>query len=233
MKRAVFSLMTPILALAAAGLIVGPATSPASAAPETVTYTQEATSQSPQGVSPADPSIKPPDTGEWVCSQCGRVNVCPNPGYQRHKGRHGGPMLAPGHRGAKGARGARGQRGHGHGMKGHGGGVAADRMLRHSADLKLTDDQIGRLEMLSYETKKRMIDLHADIELEQLEVKKRMQSGSDDLTQIKRHLSAISKAKLSIQEARIENLFEARKVLTKEQKEMVKENHPRLGRILD
>jgi Spy/CpxP family protein refolding chaperone len=116
---------------------------------------------------------------------------------------------------------------------GHGRGVAAERMLRHGSELGLSDNQIAKLEMLSYETKKRLIDLHADIDREQLEVHKRICSGDDDLTQIKRHLTAISKARVGIQEAKIENLFESRKILTDEQKEMVKEKHPRLGRMLD
>ena len=257
MIRATVSLII-LLALAAAGLVLSPATSPVSAAPEEVAVAQQKTSQSPQEVSPADPSIEQPRMDDWVCSKCGATNACPNPGYRKHKGHYGGPMLAPGAKGAKGARGARGHRARaarrdcgercgsgrhggragmgmhrGHGMMGHGDGVAADRMLKHATELKLTDDQIGKLEMLSYEVKKQMIGLHADIEREQLEVKKQMQSGSDDPTQIKRHLSAISKARLGIQEAKIDNLFKSRKILTNEQKAMVKENHPRLGRILD
>jgi Spy/CpxP family protein refolding chaperone len=227
--------------LAAAGLIAGPATPPASAASEVVANGQETPPPAPQGVSPADPSIEPPNMDEWICPHCGRVNDCPKAGYKGRKARFGGPMLAPGQKGRECARGARDQRGmarHGRGMRGsglrgHGNGVAAERMLRHAPELKLTDDQIGKLEMLAYETKKRMIDLHADVERERLEIKKQMQSGSDDLTQIKRHLSAISKSRLAMQEAKIENLFAARKLLTDEQKEMVKKNHPRMGRILD
>lgn len=270
MIRATVSL-TIILALAAAGLVLSPATSPLLAAPETAVTAapeeaadaQEKTSQSPQGVSPADPSIEQPRMDEWVCSKCGATNVCPKPGYGKRKGYYGGPMLAPGAEGARCAKGAKGHRaraarpgrgcgmkgqglhrghgmcdghgrkGRGRGMMGHNKGVAAERMLKHATELELTDDQIGKLEMLAYETKKQVIGLHADIEREQLEVQKQMRSGSDDSTQIKRHLSAISKARLGIQEAKIDNLFKARKILTKEQKAMVKENHPRLGRILD
>jgi Spy/CpxP family protein refolding chaperone len=250
-------------ALAAAGLILSPATPPnlgtpeafaqasasESAAPDLAADAQKTTSQSPQGVSPKDPSIEPPATDEWVCPKCGAVNPCPRGEYGQRKHRHGGPMLAPGEPGGKGVRGGRGvraQRGQarygrhsgrgihrGHGIMGHGDGVAAERMLRHAPELKLTDDQIGKLEMLAYETKKRMIGLRADIEREQLEVHKQMRSGSEDLTQIKRHLSAISSARVGIQEAKIDNLFKARRILTEEQKAMVKENHPRLGRILD
>jgi Spy/CpxP family protein refolding chaperone len=253
MTRILFSIMIALFALAAAAPGSGVAATSASTAPAVVADSQETPPQAPQGVSPADPSIKPPVTGEWYCWRCGAGN--PNQGA-KYKGRHGGPMLA---QGAKGAQGARGQRGfaarqgcgkhsksmhdggmmgrgkgmRGDGMMGHGKGVAADRMLRQASELNLTDDQTAKLEALAYETKKRLIDLHADIEIEQLEVHKQLQSGSEDLTQIKRHWSAIAKAQVDIKEAQITNLFEARKLLTTEQKEMVKERHPRLGMILD
>jgi Spy/CpxP family protein refolding chaperone len=112
-------------------------------------------------------------------------------------------------------------------------GMAAERMLRHAQALNLSDEQIGKLKTLVYETKKKLVDLHSEIEKGQLEIQNLLQSGNDDLTQIRRHLTAISKAHADTQEARIANLFEARKVLTAEQKKLVKENHPRLGMILE
>ena len=111
--------------------------------------------------------------------------------------------------------------------------MAADRILKFSSELDLTDKQIAELETLSYETKKKLIDLHADIEKEQLEVRNRLRSGSEDMTQIKRHLSAVAKAQSEIKASKITNLFEARKVLTEEQKKLIKEKHPRVGMILD
>ena len=111
--------------------------------------------------------------------------------------------------------------------------IAAERIVRFSAELDLTNKQIAKLETLSYETKKKLIDLHADIEKERLEVRNRLRSGSEDLTQIKRHLSAVAKAQVAIKEAKIANLFEARKVLTDEQKKLVREKHPRMGMIFD
>jgi Spy/CpxP family protein refolding chaperone len=111
--------------------------------------------------------------------------------------------------------------------------VAADRILRSSAELGLTDEQTKKLETLSFETKEKLIDLHASIEKERLKVRERMQSGTNDLTQIKRHLNAIAKAQVEVKEARIANLFDARKVLTNEQKGLLKEKHPRLGMTLD
>jgi len=113
------------------------------------------------------------------------------------------------------------------------GTIAAERMLRHAAGLNLTDDQMEKLETLAYETQKALVDLHSEIEKEQLEIQNIFRSGSDDLTLIKRHVNAVSKARADIQEARIVNLFEARKILTADQKKLVKEKHPRLGMILD
>jgi Spy/CpxP family protein refolding chaperone len=113
------------------------------------------------------------------------------------------------------------------------GGVAADRMLRHAADLKLTDEQIGKLERISSNTKKTLIDLHAEIEKGEIDIQNLLRSGTDDMTRIKRQLEAVSKARVGIEEARIAAFFEARDVLTDEQKKMVKDEFPRLGRILD
>jgi Spy/CpxP family protein refolding chaperone len=161
-----------------------------------------------------------------------------------HWGGHGdgfcGPRQGRGHEFGQGDGRCGPGMGQGHG-KGHGAfaghgprsGVAAERMLRHANKLDLTDDQIAKLEMLSFEAKKKLIDLHASIEKEQLELKNRIRSDAEDMTQIKRHLSAISNARTGIQEVKIANLFAARKILTDEQKKLVKEAHPRMGMIVD
>lgn len=239
MARTIFSLMIALFALAATGPTFGPAAASASTEAVVAADPQETPPQTPEAVSPADPSIKPPLPGGWCCPRCGAECTARGP---RFKGRQGGPMLAPGRHEHERARGQRGQRmgREGRGMNGRGmmgmgagRGVAADRLLRNASELELTEEQIGKLQNLAYETKKKMIDLRADIETERLEMHKLMQSDGADLTQIKRHLAAISKARLAMQEARIENLFEARKLLTDEQKKMVKEKHPRLGMIID
>jgi Spy/CpxP family protein refolding chaperone len=199
----------------------------------------------PKGVSGATPDIKPP-VSDRVCPKCGAELP------RKYRRGYGGPQLGardgrPGVRGERacgerfrgdrrcGPRHGRADRpGRGRpGGRGIGRGVAADRMLRHANELDLTDDQIGKLEMLSYEAKKKMIDLRADIEKEQLELQNRIKSNAEDMAQIKRHLSAIAKAKTGIQEVKIENLFSVRKVLTDEQKELIKKRHPRKGMILD
>jgi len=116
---------------------------------------------------------------------------------------------------------------------GPGHGIASERMLHRAKGLDLSDEQIDRLKTLAFETKKELVDLHAEIEKGQLEIRNQLQSGSDDLGQIRTHLEAVSKARAGIQEARIANLFEARKVLTEKQKKLIKEKFPQLGMILE
>lgn len=200
----------------------------------------------PQGVSGATPDIRPPAPDTWMCPKCGEAS----PYQKRHKQRMGRPQFGAHAEGHESLRGGCGDgfcghrkghrhgfgRGHEHGRfedRGARRGVAADRILRNAGALELTDDQIAKLEKLSYEAKKKLIDLHASIEKEQLELKNRIRSDSEDMTQIKKHLSAISSANAGIQEVKIANLFAARKILTAEQKELVKERHPRMGMDLD
>jgi Spy/CpxP family protein refolding chaperone len=124
----------------------------------------------------------------------------------------------------------RGMRG---GVDGKGGGIPAQRLLRNAEALKLTDEQIAALEKLSFETQKTMVDVRAEIDREHLELKNLLDSGSNDLSAVKAHLTAASQARAEMQAARIENLFESRKVLTEKQKKAIKEDFPRLGTLLD
>jgi Spy/CpxP family protein refolding chaperone len=112
-------------------------------------------------------------------------------------------------------------------------GVAADMMLRRASALELTQDQIGKLEGLAAETKKKLIDLRAEMEKSRLDMRSLLRSESEDLAQVKKQMGALSKARADMQEARITHLFEARKVLTAEQKKMVKEKFPRMGWSID
>ncbi len=144
------------------------------------------------------------------------------PRYGMH-GRKDGPGPRAGFDG-------RGNRG---GFDGMHGGIPAERMLRNAEELKLSDEQIATLEKLSFETQKTLVDLHAVIEKEQLEIRNSLQSGNDDLAAIKSHLAAVSQARADIQTARIANLFDAKKVLTEKQKKAIKEDFPRLGTLLD
>ena len=138
-----------------------------------------------------------------------------------------------GHAGGPGPRGGLEDRGKRGGFDGMRGGIPAERLLRNAEELKLSDEQIATLEKLSFETQKTLVDLHAVIEKEQLEIRNSLQSGNDDLAAIKSHLAAVSQARADIQTARIANLFDAKKVLTEKQKKAIKEDFPRLGEMLD
>jgi Spy/CpxP family protein refolding chaperone len=113
------------------------------------------------------------------------------------------------------------------------GGLAVEMVLRHADDLKLTDAQVESLEGLAGETRKKLVDLHAEIQKSEIEIQSLIRSESGDLARINRHIEAASKARARIQEERIALLFDVRKILTPEQKEMLKEEFPRLGRIVD
>ncbi len=209
---------------------VGAQSAGAGTAPAAVDDDPQTPSPPPEGVAPADPSSDAPDAAHWRCPHCGAMNA--------------GPMERP--------RGAAPGKGFGHASdrertfgdrpgrdwaegQGPGGshGIAAERMIRHSDDLKLTDKQIETLEKLASDSKKALVDLHAQIAKEEIEIQDLLRSGSDDIAAVKRHADALSKARASIFEERISNFFEARKVLTADQKKLVKETFPRIGTMLD
>jgi ribosomal protein L15 len=154
-----------------------------------------------------------------------------------------------GHHGRRGCdanceRGMRGQHGrHGRqgrlvkrhsqmGMKGmQGKGLAAERMLRHAAALELNDAQIAKLEKLSTDAQKELIDLRADMQKQKLEMRQLM--DDEDMTAIKRHLNTTAKLRVEMQEIKIGNWIESKKILSDDQKEKIKENFPGLARFLD
>ncbi len=192
----------------------------ASVAPETLQ--QKDKPPVPPGVSPVRPDIEPPDIdGNWYCHQCQSNYPFPKRHYKEKNHR---PMLMPqAGKAHEKARRHRKERG----------GIAADRLLRRAQVLELTGDQVSHLNELAYETKKRMIDLRAKLQKEQLELEHLMQSGTEDMTRIRRQLNLVAKKRVDLQQARIAHWFEAKKVLSDEQREMIKTEHPRLDRLVD
>ena len=175
---------------------------------------QEGVSPQP-GVSPARPDIKPPLPDEnWYCQQCQSQYPFPKRHYK--EGNHR-PMLLP-----------RAQETRAGGLRHRGkwGGIAADRLLRLARRLGLSDDQITRLEDLGYETRKKIIDLRAALQKEQLELKHLMKSGTEDMRRIRRQLDLVAKKRADLQEARIAHGIESRRVLNEEQRKMIKEKRP-------
>lgn len=121
----------------------------------------------------------------------------------------------------------------GQGMGGQGMGNPAMRLSRHAEELNLSKDQAAKLDELADAMHLKVIDLRAAIEKERLELNRLIQSDSNDLAEIKRHLNAIAQSRADIQEARISNMINTRNILTDEQKKQLKEQFPRMGCMLD
>jgi Spy/CpxP family protein refolding chaperone len=169
---------------------------------------------------PASDSGDPPGRPGWNCSRCGAE--CPAP-----SGRRGHGVRAP--RGAKGRGGAFGHHGRAARGGGPGSGLAAERMLKSATKLELTDEQIGQLEKLTYNTRSKLIDLESEVEKARLEKHRQMETNAEDLTAMKKHLDSLAKIRVSIQVLKLEHWIDAKKVLTEDQKKLIKESYPRLG----
>jgi Spy/CpxP family protein refolding chaperone len=183
----------------------------------------DAVAQSSAEVVPPDQPVTP-DPPTVTCPKCG--NECPMP--QGHRGRQGihAPKAHKSYGRASRMHAPHASRGGGFGLSDR---VPADQMLRSASDLDLTDAQVSQLENLSYDAKSKLIDLNSSLEKARLEMKKEMESGNDNLSALKKNLESMSKIKVDIQELKLGNWFEAKKVLTEEQKAKVKDHHPRFG----
>ncbi|MCK5408552.1 MAG: hypothetical protein KAJ37_13880 [Candidatus Krumholzibacteria bacterium] len=201
-----------ILILALAVLLVGGVAavpSVVSAGPDTEA---EFDDQAPPP--PPPPDADDVDTPTWP--QC-RAD-CP-----AHFGRHG-----------RGQYGRKGDRGRGAGQSLHGrdqrrAGLPSQMMLRRTTRLELSDAQIAQLEKLTYDAKSKMIDLNSDFEKARLEMQKQMDTDSDDLSAMKKHLDSVAKKRVSIQELKLQNWIDSKNVLTEEQKKLIGKKQLRMG----
>jgi Spy/CpxP family protein refolding chaperone len=96
-------------------------------------------------------------------------------------------------------------------------------LLKHASVLGLTDEQQDELSDLDFATKKKMIDLRAALQKERLELHKMMNENELKATAIKRQLDAIASAEADVKFERISAMIAARKILTEEQRELLKE----------
>ena len=203
-----------ILILALAVLLVGGVAavpSVVSAGPDTEA---EFDDQAPPP--PPPPDADDVDSPTWQCPRCGAD--CP-----AHFGRHG--------RGQYGRKGSRG-RGAGPSLHGHDqrrAGLPSQMMLRRTTRLELSDAQIAQLEKLTYDAKSKMIDLNSDFEKARLEMQQQMDTDSDDLSAMKKHLDSVAKKRVSIQELKLQNWIESKNVLTEEQKKQIGKKQLRMG----
>jgi Spy/CpxP family protein refolding chaperone len=98
-----------------------------------------------------------------------------------------------------------------------------DCLLMHASVLGLTDDQQNELKELQFAAKKKMIDLKAAMQKEQLEMQELMSADDLNASAIKRQLDAVASAHTDVKFEMISTMIAARKVLTKEQRELLKE----------
>lgn len=175
----------------------------------------EAEYEAPAPESPPDA----PDGPAWHCHRCGAECPC-------FHGRH-----RPGHHGRRGGKGHMGFGHRGRGDRDHrqGAGLAAERMLKGAAKLELTDEQAKQLEQLAYDARAKLIDLESELSKARLEMRRQIETDSDDLAALKKHLDSLAKKRVSIQELKLENWIEAKKILTEEQKTLIRKSHPRMG----
>jgi Spy/CpxP family protein refolding chaperone len=159
-----------------------------------------------------------------VCPYCGRECRW----AERH-GHGGREWLGQGARAGRAGRAEFGRERPGQ----RGGAIAAERILRHAKQLKLTGAQIESLERLSYDAKAQLIDRRAALEKARLELRQQMETDSDDIAAARKQMNALAARRVDIQELRLKHWVEVKKVLTDEQKKMLKENFPRMPVDLD
>jgi len=112
-------------------------------------------------------------------------------------------------------------------MRGH--GIAAERMLHHAKALELSEEQISQLENLSLDAREQMVDLHAALEKEHLALEKLMNSDSDNLTAIRKQLNTLAQKRVDVQVLKLQNWMEVKKILTEDQLQKIRKQHPGKG----
>lgn len=110
--------------------------------------------------------------------------------------------------------------------------LPAERLTIHGDDLELSQEQIDQLEKAAYDARLKMIDLESALDKARLEMRRLMDEGSDNAADLKRQLRTISEKRLAIQELRLENWIDSRKILNEDQKKKIDEFGPRMGGMI-
>jgi Spy/CpxP family protein refolding chaperone len=211
------SILIPALVILLLGIAVAlPAV--VTAGPDTKAELED---QAPQQQPPEATAPDGEDTEKrtWQCPRCGAD--CPIPAGRQVRGRYGS-------RGAqRGARGRAAPSGH-YGRDQRGAGLLSQALLR-SKRLELSDEQIGRLEKLTYDAKSKMIDLNSDLDKARLEMRREFDADSDDLSAMKKQLDAVAKKRVNIQELKLQNWLDSKNVLTEEQRKVLGKKQLRMG----
>jgi len=90
-------------------------------------------------------------------------------------------------------------------------------------ELGLTPDQVQKLEDLQYQHQKQMIDVRRDMALKRLDLKREMQKDNPDRATVDKLIDESSALKGRMQKMRLNHMLDAKKVLTPEQVQKVKE----------
>jgi len=102
-------------------------------------------------------------------------------------------------------------------------------MLHHAKALELSEEQISQLENLSLDAREQMVDLHAALEKEHLALEKLMNSDSDNLTAIRKQLNTLAQKRVDVQVLKLQNWMEVKKILTEDQLQKIRKQHPGKG----
>lgn len=81
----------------------------------------------------------------------------------------------------------------------------------------LSDEQVQKLDKISYESQLQMIDLRATLEKEQLMLGQQMQADHPNNDAVLEQVDKVSQAKAAIARARVQTMLATRNVLTTEQ----------------
>ena len=145
-------------------------------------------------------------------------------GEGRHHGMMGGGMMEMMHRGI-------GRGGH-HGMMGH--GDAAERplislMLENREELKLTPEQVQRLETLRSDFRKGSIKRSADLRVAELELEELRKKEPVDLAKVEAQVKRIETLRTEQRLSRIKAIEEGKALLTPEQRKRIETLGQRVG----
>jgi Spy/CpxP family protein refolding chaperone len=89
---------------------------------------------------------------------------------------------------------------------------------RMAEELDLTADQIKQIRDMRVETKRKLIPLHSEMELAQLDLHESIRSGADQAT-VDKKIDALSAIRTKMQKLRVQQRLQFHNMLTDEQKE--------------
>jgi Spy/CpxP family protein refolding chaperone len=93
--------------------------------------------------------------------------------------------------------------------------------LRHQADLKLTDEQIDKLEESAKQTRRELVQLQADIRVQRMDLRDATQEYDFDPAQVQQQQATVQSLQQQMAQLRLTELTTVRETLTPEQWEQL------------